>query len=64
MIFILGRKRWDVRIPVLHPIFFLQCDWWKVINVNEGGGIGETSPDPLLLWMGSGHTAKLVSTAI
>ena len=42
--------------PALQPqIVFLQCDWrrknslQKVIHVNEARGIGQMSPDSLLL---------------
>ena len=44
-----------------YRLCFLQCDWQrdislqKAINVNEAQGIGQTSPDPLLSWVGSGQ---------
>ena len=49
-------------LRVLHyRLCFLQCDWQreislqKVINVIEVRGITQMSPDPLLVWVGSGH---------
>ena len=52
---------WSIQgFPVIrYTLCFLQCDCWRgvslqrVININEVQWIGRTSPDPLLLWMGS-----------
>ena len=50
-----------------YKLCFLQCDWQrehspqKVISVNEAQGISQTSPDSLLLRVGSGHETSSTS---